>query len=323
MSSAAAILLTWVWWASIALKHSGIVITLGQTPSFINFFVLGMLSGSPALCIIGAILAAAMMTISVVASEQFLARWIDPMSACSDKNRRVMVGRIVGWCGESLIRLLRPKAAFVLGAVLLLLSLMAPMGPFEGSGLQVVTGQQHWATAEYTLEGTADMILSEAGRCIYIVTLALSVLPLGAIAARRHGDRLLKARALASVSTIIAIFTFCDLTLGVARLDSTVPPSLNLVVLGLLWLLPIALWIWRARGESVRSNRTRIAIMVLYLPVVLAGLGLLPLALVLVPGYACFLLGVGFIALGFVRSRWEAEARRLQLEPESQFPQAA
>jgi hypothetical protein len=327
MSTMVAIILNCVGWASIATKHFGSVIPLQQTQasSFINLFVLGTLSARPDLCIIGAILAAGLMTISVVESEQFLGRLVDPMSACPGKDRQVLalVLRIIGRCGDRLIRLLGPKTALVLGAVLLVLSLMEPMGPFEGSGLEVVTGQQHWATAEYTLPETADMILSEAGRCIYLASLGLAVLALGTVAARRHGDRLRKGRSLASVATVIAIFTFCDLTLGVTRMDSTVPPLLNVVVLGLLWLIPIALWIWRARGESARANRTRIGIMVLYLPVVLAGLGLLPLALVLVPGYSCFLLGVEFIALGFLRTRWEATIQPMPLESELQVRQAA
>ena len=324
MSSAVAIIITWVCWASIVARHfRGIVVPLNQTPSFINFFVLGTLSASPGLCIVGAILAAALMTISVAASEQFLARGMDQMSACSGKIRRVMVLRIVGRCGEWLIRLLRPKAALLLGAVLILFSLMVAMGPFEGSGLEVVTGDQHWPTAEYTLEGPAGMVLSEVGRCIYVATLALAVLALAAVAARRKGDRLRKTKVLASVTTVIAIFALCDLPLGVARLDSTVPPLFNLVILGLLWALPIALWIWRERGDSLRWNRTCIGVMVLYLPVVLAALALLPLALILVPGYASFVLGTGFLTLGFLRSRWEATVLPIPLETVPKIPRAA
>jgi hypothetical protein len=324
MSSAVAIIVTWVCWASIVARHfRGIIVPLNQTPAFINFFVLGTLSGSPGLCVVGAIFATALMTITVVASEQFVARTIDPTSACSNKNWPAVVLRIVGRCGEWLIRLLRPKAALLLGAVLILFSLMVAMGPFEGFGLEVVTGDQHWPTAEYTLQGPAGMVLSEVGRFMYVATLALAVLALAAVAARRKGDRLRKTRVLASVSTVIAIFALCDLPLGVARLDSTVPPLLNLVVLGLLWALPIALWMWREGGDSVRRNRTRIGVMVLYLPVVLAALALLPLALILVPGYASFMLGTGFLTLGFLRSRWEATLLPIPLETVPKIPQAA
>ncbi len=323
-SSGVAIIITCMCWASIAAKHfRGIVVPLKQTPSVINLFVLGTLSAMPGVCIIGAILAAALITIFVVTSEQFLARTMGPMSTCPNKNWGAIVLRIVGRCGGWLARFLRPKNTLVLGGVLLLFSLIAPMDPFGGSGLEVVTGQQHWPTAEYTLVGPALMILSQAGRCMYIATLVIAVLALTSVAMRSHGERLRKANALASISTGVAIFSLCDLTLGIVRLDSTVPPLLNLVVLGLVWVLPIFVWIKRAHGESARSNRTRIAVMVLYLPLVLAGLALVPFALVLIPSYACFLLGTGFLTLGFLRSRWEATAQPIQLDTESTIPQAA
>ena len=86
---------------------------------------------------------------------------------------------------------------------------------------------------------------------------------------------------------------------------------------------PIARWIWRGGGDSARSNRTRIGVMILYLPVVLAALALLPLALILVPGYAGFVLGTGFLTLGFLRSRWEATVLPIPLETVPKIPQAA
>jgi hypothetical protein len=299
VSSGVAIIITCTCWASIAAKHfCGIVVPLQQVPSVINLFVLGTLSAMPAVCIVGAVLAAALMTICVVASEQFLARTIGSLPPCPVKNWRTMVLRTVGRCGEWLAKLLKPKSTLVLGGLLLVFSLIAPMDPFEGSGLEVVKGRQHWPTAEYTLVGPALMILSRAGRLMFIAALLMAVLALAAVTMQRRGDRLRKANALAFISTVIAMFALCDLTLGVARLDSTVPPLLNLVVLGLVWVLPIAIWIKRGHSDSARSNRTRIAVMVLYLPIVLTGLALLPLALVFIPGYVCFLLGTGFLNLG-------------------------
>jgi hypothetical protein len=107
------------------------------------------------------------------------------------------------------------------------------------------------------LVGPALMILSQAGRCMYITTLAIAALAVAAVAMGRHGDRLRKWNVLACVSTVIAIFALCDLTLGITRLDSTVPPLLNLAVLGLVWVLPIFVWLERAHSGSARSNRTQ------------------------------------------------------------------
>jgi hypothetical protein len=63
--------------------------------------------------------------------------------------------------------------------------------------------------------------------------------------------------------------------------------------------------------------------MILYLPLVLAGLALFPFALVFIPSYAGFLLGTGFLTLGFLRCRWEATVQPIPLESELQVRQAA
>jgi len=49
-------------------------------------------------------------------------------------------------------------------------------------------------------------------------------------------------------------------------------------------------WVVKAHDDEAHWNESRIAIMFLYFPVVLTGLELVPLALNLVPSYACFLL---------------------------------
>jgi hypothetical protein len=231
--------------------------------------------------------------------------------------------KVVGECGRWMARLLRPKGALVLGGLLLLFSLIARMDLFGGYGFEVVTGQQSWPTAEYTLVDPALAILSQAGRWMYITALVIAALALSAASMGRLGNRLRTNNALAFASTVITLFALCDLTLGVARLDSTIPQLLNFVVLAIVWVVPIAIWMLRTHGDPARRNQSRIAIMVLYFPVVLAGLALVPLALILVPSYACFLLGMGFLALGFQRSRWEAAVRPIPAESESQIRRVA
>lgn len=324
MATAVAIVITWACWAFIAAKrHYGMVVRFDKPPSIVNLFVLGTLTTRPDLCILGALLAAALMTLCVVTSEAVLPQTLGNMSVCSPQGWRSVVMKVVGGCGGWLARLLRPKVALVLGGLLLLFSLIARMGVFGGYGLEVVTGQQIWPTAEYTLVDPALTILSQAGRWIYITVLVIAALALTAAAMGHFGNRLRANYALAFASTVISLFALCDLTLGVARLNSTIPPLLNFVVLAIVWVVPIAIWMLREHGADARRNQSRVAIMVLYFPVVLAGLALIPLALILVPSYACFLLGTGFLALGFVRSRWEAAIRPIQTESESQMPKAA
>jgi hypothetical protein len=306
LTSAVAIIITWICWAAIIAKHfRGMVISLKQMPSIVDVLVLGALTTRPDLCVIGALLAAALMTMCVVATEQYLVQTMEQMGPRPATGWRSAARRVVGRCGRWLSAHLRAKPALVLAAGLLLFSLVARMDLFGGYGLQVISGLQSWPTAEYTLVDPALAILSQVGRWMYVAALVVALLGLAAVAMRRRGDRLRRSYALVFLSIVIALFAACDLTLGVARLDSMVPAVLNAAVLGIVWVLPIAIWAWRAQGDGPLWDRTRIAIMILYLPIVCAGLALVPLALILVPAYACFLLGAVLLAWGFTQSRRE------------------
>ena len=306
LTSAAAIIITWICWAAIIVKHfRGMVISLKQMPSIVDVFVLGALTTRPDLCVIGALLAAALMTMCVVATEQYLVQTMEQMGPSPAAGWRTAARRVVGKCGRWLGAHLCAKLALVLATGLLLFSLVARMDLFGGYGLQVISGLQSWPTAEYTLVDPALAILSQVGRWMYVAALVVALLGLVAVAMRRLGDRLRRSYALVFLSTVIALFAACDLTLGVARLDSMVPAVLNAAVLGIVWVLPIAIWAWRAQGDGPLWDRTRIAVMILYLPILCAGLALVPLALILVPAYACFLLGAVLLAWGFTQSRRE------------------
>lgn len=306
LTSAGAVIMTWICWGAIIAKHfRGMVLPFTQIPSMVNLFVLGMLTTRPGLCAIGALLAAALVALCVVASEEYLARTMEQTNTPAATGWRAGVRRAVGKCGELLGARLRAKPALVLGGALLVLSLFARMDLFGGYGFQVISGSQSWPTAEYTLEKPALTILSQAGRLVYAAAVAVGLLGLASVATRRLGDRLRRSPALAFLSMLVALFAVCDLAFGVARLDSLVPRPLNFAVLAIVWLLPMAMWMWRARGDGARWDRTRIAVMILYVSPVLAGLALVPLALILVPSYALFLLGAVLLAWGFAQSRWE------------------
>lgn len=215
LTSAIAIIITWICWAAIIVKHfHGITLSLKQLPSMVDVFVLGTLTTRPDLCTIGALLAAAIMTMCVVASEEYLARTMGqmvPLPATGWRNSaRWAVGKGGAWLGAHL----RAKPALVLGSVLLLFSLVARMDLFGGYGLQVVSGHQTWPTAEYTLVGTALTILSQAGRWMYVAALGIALLGLGAVAMRRPGDRLRRSYVLVFLSTAVALFAVCDLHPG-------------------------------------------------------------------------------------------------------------
>jgi hypothetical protein len=307
LTSSVAIIITWICWAAIIAKHfRGMVISLKQMPSVVDIFVLGTLTTRPDLCVIGALLAAALMTMGVVASEEYLARTMERTGPSPATGWRTAARKVVENCGSWLGGRLRAKPALVLGSGLLLFSLVARADLFEGYGLQVVSGHQSWPTAEYTLAGPTLTILCKVGRWMYVAALGVALLGLLAVVMGHAGDRLRRSNSLVFLSIVIALFGVCDLTFGVARLDSMVPAVLNFGVLGMVWLLPIALWVWRERGGRAYWDRTRLAVMIFYLPVVFAGLALIPLALILVPSYAFFLLGSVLLARGFTQSRRES-----------------
>ena len=77
----------------------------------------------------------------------------------------------------------------------------------------------------------------------------------------------------------------------------------------------------RAHGDATHWNRTHIDIMVLYLPVALTWLVLLPLALILVPSNAFSQLGSGFLALGFLQSTWKSDVGPVVVEEEPRMCQ--
>ena len=80
LTSAVAIIITWICWAAIIVKHfRGMVLSLKQMPSMVNVFVLGTLTTRPDLCAIGARVAAALMTMTVVASEEYLVQTMEQM----------------------------------------------------------------------------------------------------------------------------------------------------------------------------------------------------------------------------------------------------
>lgn len=132
------------------------------------------------------------------------------------------------------------------------------------------------------------------------------------------GRLIMSWRWLAAGSAILAL---CDLTLGVARLNSMIPQFLNFSALAIVWFLPIIVCMLRAHGDATHGNRTHIDIMVLYLAVALTWLALLPLALILVPNNAFSQRGSRFLALGFLRSTWKSDVGPAVVEKEPQMCQ--
>ena len=298
--------LTFLCWAVIVWQHfRGIRLSLNEIPSMVGIFVFGTLTTRPGLCIIGALVAVTLMFACVAASERYLEQSIRSEGPTQEDGAVSRVVRGVGRCGAWLLARMRPKRILLVGALLLLFSLVTMMDIFEGFGYQVVSGTQHWPTAEYTLPSRIVPFLAQTGRAMYIAGILLACTALLAAALGRRGMALRNNRAVGFLSMTVALFCACDLAMGVARLDDLVPQLLNLAVLGVIWIVPIAIWMRRSRMAPPSRDHSRVAILVFYLPICCIGFALFPLALILVPSYGFFMAGSVLLALGFLQSRWE------------------
>lgn len=302
-SSLVALVITLICWAAVVMKHfRGIVLPLNQVPSMVGLFVLGTLTSRPGVCMGGALISVLLMLACEAASEQYVYRTMAGASGGEAPGGTSTLLRLSGRCGTWLLARLRSKRALVLGGLLVLLSLVARIDVFEGAGFEIISGSMRWPTLEYTLPGRIVPAVAQVGRLMYGAGLLVGIVALAAAWSGRRGDGLRRNRWLAFLAVMVALFCACDLALGVARLDTFVPELLNLAALGVVWIVPVAMWARRSREANSSREHNRIAILVLYLPVVLAGLALIPVALVLVPGYGFFMIGSVLLALGFLQS---------------------
>lgn len=263
----------------------------------------------------------------VVASEEYLARRMLRGNGFGGVGWRAAVRRLAGRLGVPPVKLLVAKPSLVSGSTLALASLfltttlMSSCGSGDPrKGYEIVSSNALWITAARTVqEDTAKAILAQVGRWSYVAGLAVSLLALAAVLVGPAGDRLRRSRLLGIVSGTLALFGICDFTFAWIRLLS---PSGSLTsysrrmefewadsAVGIVvWLLPIALWLWRARGAGEQWAYTRLAVMVLYLPILFFSLAFL---IFLVPsdggarGYVSFLVGMLLVWWGFIQSQWE------------------
>jgi len=255
---------------------------------------------------------ASLMSACVVASEEYLAGTMICSNGFGGVGWRAAVGRLVGRLGAPPVKLMRAKASLVSGSTLALASLLLTTTFMGGcpdipqKGFEIVSGKAVWITAAQAVEGdTAKVILAQVGRWSYVVALAVALLALAAVSAGRAGDRLRRSRLMGIVSGTLALFGICDFTFAWIRVwtDSVRFEGANFAVGIVVWLLPIALWLWRARCGGERCAHTRLAVMVLYLPILFFSLAFL---ISLVPvGYISFFLGMLLVWWGFVRSQCE------------------
>jgi hypothetical protein len=142
-----------------------------------------------------------------------------------------------------------------------------------------------------------------------VLAIGISLLGLIAVLAGKRGETIRRSHFLSVVSAILALFFVCDFTFGWARLSRLVPPGLVFGVSVVVWLLPVGLWLWRGRGGGEHWNRTRLAILILYLPIFFFTVSFLIPTIQIVPYYVIELIGLLFLWWGFMQSGWQGLER--------------
>jgi hypothetical protein len=227
---------------------------------------------------------------------------------------RQRIGRrflgVAGW--------LHPGMLLGAGAILVLASLLLPVtdGP---NGLAFLLGKESWITSISEVTGGIDAIQSTkafGGRVVYVIALGLAATAVILMFRRESRSPISKPSrlwtGLTGLSSFLAIYSAADLNfgwLGLSTENRDVQHWTLFCLWLMLWLLPLALWVWlsfigRAAGAAPRTPSLRWLIL-LFLPVVLYDVVMAP---VLVGGFlnltglVSYIAGLQFLCWGFLRS---------------------
>ncbi len=240
----------------------------------------------------------------IVVSEDYLARSMPRGEASAGQGWRGKARWVAGGWGGAIGRALSPKPSLALGAVLVL------MGTFPLVG-EMFSRHFEWITAEEThLYGLPARVLGEIARVVCLLAIGVSLLGLISVLAGKRGESIGRSRSLVALSGILALFLICDFTFGWIRFYSeVVPAKLLFGVSMIVWLLPVVLWLWRARTGGERWNSTRLAILTLYLPIFFFTVSFLIPTIQIVPSYVLNLAGLLLLWWGFLQSGWQGLKR--------------
>jgi len=240
----------------------------------------------------------------VAATEEYF--W---KTAGAEHSEKAAVERcsVVCWTGTLLTRHIRGAIAMVLGSALVLVSLFLPMelmgswGQLDRTGREILFGVDLEVTAKMYLYDFLEYSAMQIGRGIYAAALIIASIALVAALLGKSGKRILQSRALLIAVGAVAMFVIINFTMSWALFAAfwgfPYPIQLTLFVWCALWLLPVALWIWRSRDRGLKWEHTRVAICILQLPIVFFYLGTLPFERIS-RGYLFFLFGLQFLWWG-------------------------
>lgn len=255
------------------------------------------------------------LTACVVASKEYLSWTISSSASRSRTGWRNRARSGMEWWGNRLVRLLSTNVALVVGGVLVLASLvLVESGAIFGTeykGYEIAAGAST-RVSFWDLAGSLRprvLVLLWAHQGTYLLGILLAVLALIAVVAHRSGRRIPGNRIFAALAGILSLQEVTSLAVTWRREDTGTP----LFVLWLiLWAVPIVIWLMSKRSDVESWSRTRVAIMVLYLPVFLLWLGFLPFVTYLGIGYGAFVAGMLLMWWGFLQGGREIAERSAQ-----------
>jgi hypothetical protein len=231
----------------------------------------------------------------VVASDSYFNRMGSGRAVQSGTGWRARVRGAIRTWGNWLLMLLGVQRALVIGAVLVLVSLVLVVEEelFWNSahkGIQIILGHATWPTANsgwFTTAGSGWLKSDvQLYRGAYGLGLFVAFLALVAVALGRRGHFLRSSRVLAAVTAVVAL-------LEATSMVAVFPSAVRL----LIWIVPIVAWWIGTHGDSETQDRVRLALMVFYLPVFFASFGFLVF-------FTYFGIGVGTFTSGMLLLWW-------------------
>lgn len=232
----------------------------------------------------------------VAASKKYLS-WTMPGAESGKKSGwRGRVRSGLEWCGSLPIKLLTTKVALVVGAALVLVSLVLVQSRYlfgpEYKGYEIAV------RANLGTHFTIPFLLDCAQQGSYLLGILLAVLAFAGVVAKAVGRRIRRSRMLAVLAGILSLLEVTKLAVIWPLGDTVIP----LVMLWpILWLVPVVLWLVANRDDREGWDRIRVAIMVFYLSLFLLWLGFFPFVAYLGAGYAAFVAGILLLWWGFVQ----------------------
>lgn len=216
----------------------------------------------------------------------------------------------LGFPARWLLAFFRPRIALPVGStlvfasVLLITSANYGCGTKEFRGYQVLSGKEQWLTAANMGDGVVRTATAAVGRGMYMLGIVLALVAAG-VFVRMLLRKEVSARHVflfRGLAVAVATYTAIDLALYFSYGEDIPYPLLWAVY----FLLPLIVWLgWGRSRDPSRIARWReigLLLVILYLPLVLLGYGVLIVVISFETwGYVAYFFGTQLLLWGFVQ----------------------